>query len=81
MKFIVDAQLPPILAQWLTTQFSIDCIAVRDIGLRDATDREIFDYARVNAATMITKDSDFVELMYRYGAPPADNLGDVRQRE
>lgn len=44
--------------------------AIRDIGLRDASDREIFSAARQAGAAVITKDSDFADLVYRLGAPP-----------
>jgi len=70
MKFWLDAQLPPSLAKWLTDNFSIEAAALRDLGLRDASDKEIFDTARQAGATVITKDSDFAELVFRHGAPP-----------
>jgi predicted nuclease of predicted toxin-antitoxin system len=38
--------------------------------LRDATDRQIFAAAQQAGAIVMTKDSDFVELVNRYGAPP-----------
>jgi predicted nuclease of predicted toxin-antitoxin system len=38
MKFWVDAQLPPMLATWLVTQFGVEALALREIGLRDALD-------------------------------------------
>jgi predicted nuclease of predicted toxin-antitoxin system len=37
-------------------------VAVRDIGLRDATDRAIWDRARQDKAVIVTKDEDFVML-------------------
>jgi predicted nuclease of predicted toxin-antitoxin system len=41
------------------------------LGLRDAEDREIFDAARAKADTVIvSKDSDFVDLVLRLGTPP-----------
>ena len=39
MKFWVDAQLPPMLATWLSTKFDVEAVALRDLGLRDSTDR------------------------------------------
>jgi predicted nuclease of predicted toxin-antitoxin system len=48
----------------------IDAIAVRDLGLRDATDREIFMAARSASAVVMTKDSDFVNLVDTLGTPP-----------
>lgn len=37
----VDAQLPPQVAAWLSETFNVDAIAVRDPGLRDASDKII----------------------------------------
>ncbi len=45
-------------------------IAVRNRGLRDATDGAIFDAAREASAILVSKDSDFVELVLRHGPPP-----------
>ena len=70
MKFWLDAQLPPSLAIWLTETFAVEAIALRSISLRDASDQEIFKAAGQAGATVIAKDSDFAELIYRLGAPP-----------
>ena len=37
------------------------------MGLRDATDREIFNAARDRGAVIMTKDSDFGKLQDQYG--------------
>ncbi len=66
----VDAQLPPQLARWLEETFLVDAFVVRDLGLRDAEDQEIFDAARLAKAVVMTKDRDFVELVQRLGQPP-----------
>jgi len=42
MTFWLDAQLPLALAAWLAQQFSVEAQALRDLGLRDATDATIF---------------------------------------
>jgi len=70
MKIWLDAQLSPQIAQWIGEQFGIDAIAVRDLGLRDAMDREIFDAARQTDLVVMTKDSDFVQLVNSFGTPP-----------
>lgn len=71
MKIWVDAQLPPGLANWLNSNFKeIEAIALRDLGLRDAQDTEIFEAARLANAAIMTKDSDFVDLICRLGSPP-----------
>jgi predicted nuclease of predicted toxin-antitoxin system len=66
----LDAQLSPALASWIAETFDISATAVRDLGLRDATDREIFAAARQAQAIVLTKDSDFVHLLDRFGPPP-----------
>lgn len=70
MKFWIDAQLPPLLAAWLSAQFNVEAFALRALGLRDATDAEIFQAAQQQGVVLISKDSDFVELISRYGPPP-----------
>ena len=48
----------------------MDAKALRELGLRDAGDREIFDAARAHNVILLSKDADFVELVSRLGAPP-----------
>lgn len=45
-------------------------MAIRVMGLRDAEDLAIFTAAREANAVVMTKDSDFVDLVGRFGAPP-----------
>ena len=66
----IDAQLSPALAKWIETTLGVQARALRDVGLRDATDREIFRAARAADAIVMTKDSDFVTLHNQLGAPP-----------
>jgi len=70
MKFWLNAHLSPKLAVWLATEFNVNCQTLKDIGLRDAKDLEIFTRARDEAVVLITKDADFVELVLRLGSPP-----------
>ena len=69
MKLIVDAQLPPSLAAALR-QAGCDAVAVREIGLREARDGAIWQYALENNSAILTKDEDFAErCMARSHAP------------
>ena len=70
MKFIVDAQLPPALASALR-EAGHDAHAVRDVGLRDAEDSDIWAYAPANHAVVITKDQDFAERLMSCKTAPA----------
>lgn len=43
---------------------------MRELGLRDATDPEIFQAARQSTAVVMTKDRDFIHLLDAQGPPP-----------
>lgn len=66
----IDAQLPPMLAAFMRAELGLNAIALKELGLRDATDRDIFDAARQAGAVLMSKDSDFVDLVQRRGVPP-----------
>ena len=66
----IDAQLSPSIAAWISANFSVPAVALRDLGLRDATDRAIFFAARGAAAILMTKDGDFLRLLDELGSPP-----------
>ena len=51
----IDAQLSPYLARWLSSEFGVEARPVRDLGLRDAKDREIFLAAWEAEAVVLTK--------------------------
>jgi predicted nuclease of predicted toxin-antitoxin system len=70
MTIWIDAQMSPAIAAWIGGNFPVSAAAVRDLGLRGATDREIFQAARRENVILMTKDSDFVSLLDRLGAPP-----------
>ncbi|MEX1322614.1 MAG: DUF5615 family PIN-like protein [Synechococcaceae cyanobacterium] len=71
MKLRLDAQLPPLLASWFNTQdLDLEAVPVREIPLRDATDRDIFRQARTAGAVVMTKDRDFIRLLDEQGPPP-----------
>lgn len=58
MKFLVDAQLPPALAQWLC-EAGYYAQAVREVNLREANDGTIWRHAEQNGFVILTKDEDF----------------------
>jgi predicted nuclease of predicted toxin-antitoxin system len=66
----IDAQLPPTLAGWIVETFGITALSLRDLGLRDARDVEIFEAAKQPNLAIMSKDSDFVDLVCRLGPPP-----------
>jgi predicted nuclease of predicted toxin-antitoxin system len=58
LKFIVDAQLPPALAGWLRDH-GHQAEHVQDVGLREAEDSPIWQYALIQRSVILTKDEDF----------------------
>jgi len=70
MTIWVDAQLSPRTARWIETHFQVAALPLRDLGLRDAGDEEIFAEARIANSIVLTKDSDFVHLLEQHGSPP-----------
>ncbi len=84
----LDAHLSPSLAPWISSEFDgMEAAALRDLGLRDAEDWEIFNAARDAGAVVITKDGDFTGLVERLGPPPriiwirCGNTSNARMRE
>ncbi|MBW4430280.1 MAG: DUF5615 family PIN-like protein [Pelatocladus maniniholoensis HA4357-MV3] len=43
MTIWIDAHLSPAIATWISDTFGIEALSLRDIGLRDAEDSEIFE--------------------------------------
>jgi predicted nuclease of predicted toxin-antitoxin system len=66
----IDAQLSPLLGQWIKAHFGIQAIPVRELGLRDAKDIEIFRAAKEADVVVLTKDADFPHLLSQHGPPP-----------
>jgi predicted nuclease of predicted toxin-antitoxin system len=58
LLFLVDAQLPPLLAEALR-QAGCEAVHVIDLGLQAATDEQIWDEAISRSAVLVTKDRDF----------------------
>ncbi len=87
MKVWVDAHLSPAIAAWITSTFGVTAFALRDVGLRNAEDLEIFESAKAQDVIVMTKDSDFLNLVDRFGVPPqiiwltCGNTSNARLRE
>ena len=69
MKLLFDQNLPPKLVNSLAGLYP-DSLHVRDVGLREATDSVIWDYAKQKDFTIVSKDSDFQQRSLLYGSPP-----------
>ncbi len=61
MRFLIDTQLPPLLAGHLVS-LGHQAEHTVDIGMASSDDRHIWQYAVANAAIVVTKDEDFVTI-------------------
>lgn len=69
MRLLLDENLSPRLVPKLLSLFA-GLKHVRDIGLNRAEDPAIWEWARVNAYSIVTADVDFATPSQRLGWPP-----------
>lgn len=87
MTLWIDAQLSPALAVWIRERYDIVAMPVAALGLRDASDGQIFRAGREARAVVMTKDADFVRLVEQHGPPPqvlwvtVGNTSNARMKE
>lgn len=88
MNIWIDAQLSPSLAAWINRTFpALTAQSVTALGLRDASDMDIFREAAVRQVIIMTKDDDFLKMVNQYGPPPyiilitCGNTSNARMRE
>ncbi|HYE60797.1 MAG TPA: DUF5615 family PIN-like protein [Phycisphaerales bacterium] len=70
MTLWVDNQLPPAIAPWIATTFTIECRHVRGTPLHTEDDAVIFQALRQPGVVILSKDEDFADLVTRLDAPP-----------
>jgi predicted nuclease of predicted toxin-antitoxin system len=69
MKLLFDQNISFRILQYLPEIF-LDSQQVRTIGLENAADLKIWEYARKNGFTIITFDADFYDISLLKGHPP-----------
>lgn len=69
MKLLFDQNLSPRLPLLLSDIYA-GSVHVREVGLRDADDATIWEYAKAQGYTIVSKDSDFQQRSLLFGAPP-----------
>ncbi len=68
LKFLLDADMPRSTGE-LIKSLGYDIEDVRDIGMRAAKDQDIIDYAIKTNRIIVTRDTDFGEVL-RYPDHP-----------
>lgn len=69
MKLLLDQNLSSRLVGSLSNSFP-DSAHVRDLGLAEADDAVIWEFAREREFAIVSKDSDFHQLSFLQGPPP-----------
>jgi predicted nuclease of predicted toxin-antitoxin system len=69
MKLLLDQNLSFKLCRTLSDLFP-GSTQVRLVGLANATDRAVWDYAKINSFMLTSLDSDFAEMAALLGPPP-----------
>jgi predicted nuclease of predicted toxin-antitoxin system len=69
VKILLDQNISFRVTHLLISSF-IHVKQVKELGLVDASDLEIWEYASKNGYTIITFDSDFIDLANLKGSPP-----------
>ncbi len=69
MKLLFDENLSPKLPHLLATLFPGSAHA-RECELLGFADEDVWEYARANGFTIVSKDSDFQQRGLLYGYPP-----------
>ncbi|TVP50113.1 MAG: hypothetical protein EA341_08210 [Mongoliibacter sp.] len=69
MKLLFDQNISFRILKLLHKQFDKSS-TIKNEGLINATDKEIWDFARINGYVIVTQDADFSDLNSLYGFPP-----------
>ena len=70
MRFLIDAQLPPALARYLS-ESGHDACHVADVGLLAANDAAIWAYLHASDYVVVSKDEDFARRRKSVASGPA----------
>lgn len=68
MRFLVDQQLPPALADWLSRS-GHEAEHTDRLGLGNSSDAVVWAYAKQTGAIVVTKDGDFAGMRRRLDGP------------
>lgn len=69
MKLLFDQNISFRIVSKLADKFP-GARQVRELGLENSTDREIWEYAKQNNYSIVTFDADFYDMSNLYGHPP-----------
>jgi predicted nuclease of predicted toxin-antitoxin system len=65
VNFLIDNQLPPALARFIHSELNCSAVHVVDVGMRDASDAEVWTYASESDSILVSKDEDFANMILK----------------
>jgi hypothetical protein len=74
IRFFLDTHIAKQVAFQLRAK-GVDVVRCQDVGMEDAPDIELFEYAIENQMTLITKDDDFLSLHNHWQEINRDHFG------
>lgn len=69
MKLLFDQNISFRIIRKIEVHFP-DAKQVRELGLENSSDKEIWEYAKRNNYALVTFDADFLDFNVLYGHPP-----------
>jgi predicted nuclease of predicted toxin-antitoxin system len=69
VKLRLDHNLSPKLVRLLADVYP-ECMHVHELGMEQASDTEVWDYAAEHGLTIVSKDADFHQRSLLLGSPP-----------
>jgi predicted nuclease of predicted toxin-antitoxin system len=74
LKFFTDTHIAKQIAVQLDA-LGIDIVRCQDLGLEDASDQELLEYAVTHERAMLTKDDDFLTMHSNWQNTGRDHFG------
>ena len=86
IEFWIDLNLPPKMAEWLSTNYKVAAKSFKELGFTEIDDTSVFKSAaqKNNIIIITTKDVDFINLQNDIGAPPKIlylNVGNISNKQ
>ncbi len=69
MRLLFDQNLSPKLAEYFKNSFA-GSQHLQNLNLNKSSDTSVWEFAKSNEFTIVTKDSDFNDLVSFFGFPP-----------
>jgi len=69
MKLLLDENISPQVAKSLSNLYP-NSLHVRECGLKESPDQDVWEYAKANQFAIVSKDSDFEQRSILLGNPP-----------